>query len=207
MAAILLVPLFLYGSTAGDYWKALNAVAGSAILVIGCVVVGALYNIFKLRDRNIAPSMARISDNIIDRLVGMGEGEPDLKERVADLRSSRKVVSVVFYGLVDSNPTLTVKSQNIFMNGLFLSTTADFCSWAQILTIVYLVAALLTLTWWFGLLAFALAISYLVAHRWVLPRVEERHIELGNEQLDYIEANMRADACDRLRGLLDTMAH
>lgn len=162
------------------------------------VLLGALYIIFNLRRFAWRESHRKINDNIKDRLLAPCLHDALIEGANDSLRTGNALMHV-FYKLVDRDPSLTEKANRVRFNGLLWSTVADLTTVGTLGALLYLFAFAIT-DEFHQLLMFALlALVALLAHFILMPVVTRRHIELSDDQLEFIVQHYRADLCADIR--------
>ena len=165
-------------------------------LSVAAVVLGALYYILDGRQLAWRSFLTKIQDNIKDRLLDECGGLSATERE--ELRKGRTLMNQ-FYLFVDRDPSLIEKAKRVRFNGIFLSSLADCSTIGGIGCVVYLVANLVThrVDW----LAIAVVLGVLFAvSQWVLlPVVTRKHLELSDDQLEFIAQHHGEELCDDLR--------
>lgn len=160
-------------------------------LPIAAIVFSLFYNVLNVRYYSNASFHREVTTNIESRL--WQTAHPNTARPVA---WTDKLARDLFYHLVDKDPSLTARSQNIYFNGFVWTTIAD--ARAVSLLVLFMTLGMLlsspsnstALTGaGLNLLVFCLSFpgSYLVT---------KKHIQLGNEQLDYIVAHYSNEVRD-----------
>lgn len=167
------------------------------LLVIVVVVLGGLYYAFDVRGPFLRDSLRRIRNNIRDQLLAPFEDDDTIAPAAARLRKGRTLLHI-FYHFVDNDESLKQKAKRVYFNGLIWSTTADVMA---VSTVSALLSLLLYIasgrTHYLGLTAVFWAI-YVLSAQVILPRVTKRHIELGDNQLEFILVHYRDELRTRL---------
>lgn len=199
---IMLEGIPLYQLTTGEQITLFQGYE-NAVAVVGAVlayVIGSLYNLFNSRSVFNRSSHEKITMNIKKRVLQIGRTRPLSDAERTELLEGRKLLDV-FYNLIDSNESLKERARLVRNNGLIWSTCADLTVVGTCFACLYLPAGLLYfyppfLKWGMGAAAVAL-LSGLLLH----PLAEKRHIELSNDQLDFIDTNLQKEARSRIDAL------
>lgn len=165
------------------------------------IIIGSLFGTLKIRSMRNRKTHKEINDNIKSRLITEGLAEEKTEEEIAKVKNSRELMHV-FYHIIDNDESLKEKSKLVRDNGLIWTSTADiailscFFSWVYLLMILILgVDGLLVSS---GLMIGSIGlISGEVLH----PRTVKEHINLGNQQIDFILTNHRDELQRRVTGL------
>lgn len=194
------LPLFAYVTNStidfseGLQWSTLGL--GLAV----ATVIGYAYNLYCFRAVFNRRSHTRITDNIKRRLLDMGRTAPLTPERRTALLSSGQLM-LVFYSLVDTNNTLQERAKLVRSNGIVWSSIADAVVLGAVFCVLYLPIWYVTkdeqfLTWSIASGGIAL-LAALILH----PAAEKRHIALGNDQLNFIESQLKPELIKKVDAL------
>ena len=143
-------------------------------------------------------AIRRINGNIHHQLLAACSEDSLVASANETLRSGRTLMHI-FYKFVDRDPTLQEKAKRVRFNGLLLTTVEDVSTTFLAGTVAYLVAFSVTDAFHHAVIAGFLLFVGLLAHFVLLPRLIETHLDLSNEQLEFIVQNYRADLCADLR--------
>jgi hypothetical protein len=168
----------------------LTHLLGGGVIAYG---LGAIYNLFCLRAVFNGRSHARIGANIKSRLLSIGRTQPLTDARREELLRGKELMDV-FYALVDSQESLKVRAKMVMENGIVWSSIADFVVLGIMFAALYFPLSFIVdyrpfLDWAIVATAAALVAGF-VLH----PLAERKHIRLGNDQLDFIETQMKPQA-------------
>jgi hypothetical protein len=195
-----LVPLYTYwtGTPLSELKKGDWLIAG--IVSVAAYAVGMLYNVYCVRALFNRKSHARITENIKQRLLAIGCTTPLTEERRQALLTKSGLMDT-FYALVDSKESLKEKAKLVRDNGLLWSSIADITVLGILFACLYLPLWCFTrhstFLYW-GTTSTVLALLCgLVFH----PRAEARHIQLSNEQLNFIETQMKDEVKEKVNAL------
>jgi hypothetical protein len=152
------------------------------------IVLGAVYYALGLRNVFFERPIQQ-SREISSGLVSEFDADPDISPHAQKLVENRNVIQV-FYGFVDSNPSLTEKSNNVRANGLVLSSFADAA-------IISLLAALVYLACWSSPSVLLCTRVWPLCSRSVLsrflflPRITKIHLDYSNtsDRLHHYESS------------------
>jgi hypothetical protein len=194
---LVLPPLFLETwdvSALAERFASLDLLRDSVVVI----VLGALYAVLNLRKPALRSSLLRINDNIKDSMLRSCSGHTDILRAATKLRSGRTLMHV-FYKFIDRDPTLQEKAKRVRFNGLIWTSVADIATIGLLGAVTYLIA--------FGIddrshylgMSLACAMAFLVSYFLLLPLVVRHHIDLSNEQLEFIDQQFRRDLCTELR--------
>lgn len=165
------------------------------------IIIGSFFGTLKIRSLRNDSTHKRINENIKSRLLAEGLTEERTDEEKESVKNS-KLLMHVFYHLIDNDESLKEKAKLVRDNGLIWTSTADvailgcFFSWLYfILILVFGADGLLVSS---GLMIGSIGfISGAILH----PRTVNEHISLGNEQIDFILTNHKAELQRRVTGL------
>lgn len=152
--------------------------------------LGVLYHMSNIRGYFLKDSLSQIHENIKNKLLAPFKKKQNIYKYQDKLRHG-KVLLDCFYKLIDNNETLKEKAKNVHYNGLIWSSVADtsalsavavllyFCVWIVSTTTAYLI--------WF-LIFFVL---HLLSSRILMPVITRKHIEVSNDQLEFIKLHLK----------------
>lgn len=152
------------------------------------VVVGTFYYLFEVRNIVTGYSHKRIDLNIKNNIIKLYPG--NLTDEQLQFLFQKNRLKDIFYKIVDNDESLKTKAKNVYFNGLIWTSTADYF----IISLVFAVAFLVTIPFDPNkknelLIGAFLTVSsgfiFLGLH--VLSVL--RHIQLSNEQIEYIETH------------------
>ena len=195
-----LVPLYTYwtGTPLSELSKGDWLLAG--VMSVVAYAVGMLYNVYCVRALFNRKSHSRITENIKQRLLAMGRTAPIPDEMRQALLTGSALMDT-FYSLVDSKDSLKEKAKLVRDNGLAWSSIADVVVLGALFACLYLplwYSTKYSLLLYWGAISGALALlSALFFH----PRAERRHITLSNEQLDFIQTQMKDEVETKVNSL------
>jgi hypothetical protein len=116
------------------------------------------------------------------------------------LREDRRLLDV-FYHFTDNKESLKERAKGVYLNGLLWSTMADAMAAALFLAFTSIVVYLL---FWrdYYLVAAIVALALYALAAWALmPLVVRRHIELGNEQINFMRTLYESELRSQLENL------
>lgn len=195
-----LVPLYTYwtGTHLGELSKGDWLLAG--VMSVVAYAIGMLYNVYCIRALFNRNSHKRITENIKQRLLSIGRTAPITDEKRQALLAGSALMDT-FYALIDSKDSLKEKAKLVRDNGLAWSSIADIVVLGVVFACLYLPLWLFThyfLFLYWGAISGVLALaSALLFH----PRTERRHIALSNEQLDFIQTQMKEEVQAKVNSL------
>lgn len=196
---ILLVfpPLFLPTLDASALWK---RVSSTKVLFDSfvAVVIGSLYIILNARRVALKSSLASIDNNIKDKLLETCLPDPVISRKVSRLKQGRTLMHV-FYRLVDNDPTLQEKAKRVRFNGLLWSTAADLMTVSALGSVAYTIGFMVTDRVHHLLLMLSLMALFVVAKFGLMPIITRKHIDISNEQLEFIRLYFRTNLCNELK--------
>lgn len=182
-----------------DLSQFLLSLTGLGYLVIVCAI-GGLYNIIGVRGLFLGDSLLLIQANIKQKLTVPFYAEDPIRAKIESLTEGRQLMNV-FYRIIDNDESLKSKSQDVYFNGLLWSTTADVMALTSFAIPVYLMAYLFNPLSHYPLMALVLSVIYLFAALFLMPKVTSKHIELSNDQLDFILQHHRDELHKQLLDL------
>ena len=171
--------------------------------VVVAYVIGAVFDGLKIRSIRTDKSYKHITDNIKLKLIEYGLTIKIDRGKIEEIKSSRKLLDI-FYYFIDNDESLKEKSKLVKDNGLMWTSTADiailgcFFCWLYFMLSIFLEPKLLLVL--SGLVVgFIGFISGVVLH----PIFVKKHIDLGNEQIEFIVTNKKNDLQDKVTGLFE----
>jgi len=193
---ILTVASLLFRTSLQDLPELLRSVEGLVYLVV-VLPICYVYDIMNIRGLFLRRSHSQIDANIKERLIAPFRSEAVITEGIESLSQGRRLLNL-FYSIVDKDESLKSKTQDVYLNGLLWSSTADLMAVSSLFVPVYVIAYLLKSVPHYLPVALGLCIVYVFAARVAMPRVTSRHIELSNDQLDFILEHHREDVYHEL---------
>lgn len=157
------------------------------------IVIGVAYRFSGIRERVNRQYFDRVNENIRSSLVRIS-GHVDNIEKF-----SWKKIRRVFYDLVDNDESLKVLSRQVMFNGLFWTSAADLTA----ISSIFLGAGLFAVLSGYSSAIYASIFYFfcgLVGFVWS-RLTTNRHLALGNEQLEQIEQKYAKAAQDKVRAL------
>lgn len=164
------------------------------------ILLGSIYYQLNIRYFLIKWSGYLIDKNIFTKLVTIHGGNvPDNQKNF--IKSDRKYMSI-FYRILDNDESLKKKTNNVYFNGIFWTSTADSAILSFIFGLIYYYwlpdvgnAAILSKMF------FVISIASLILH--VLSVMT--HIKLSNDQLNFIAIHKKLDVIKSIDDVLSQM--
>jgi hypothetical protein len=192
---VILLPL-LQPSFDASGFLTLSLNKDSIVYLLVVFFFGGIYYIFNPRDYVMRSSIARINENIKNRLLLPFQDNQEVKKRLPTLREGNKVMDI-FYTFVDNDKVLTERAKQVHFNGLIMSTIADLRLMSVFATIIYTGAYLIAFKILFAEIAIGCLGLFIVTF-WLLPVVAKGHIGMSNYQIDYVVDHFRKELLDQL---------
>ncbi len=186
-----------------DTLKGVDLSRQNFIFYITPIVLGAIYYALRLRDLFFKKPIQIIQKNIRDRLVSEFDRDADISPYSDRLRENKKIIQV-FYKFIDSNPSLTEKSNNVRANGLVLSSFADACVISLFASLLYGALLLVSFSFYYLFLLILSLIAFTSCYFLMLPSTTELHLDYSNSQIDFIITNLHDELKEALIGLIKT---
>tara|TARA_A100000171_G_C2080704_1_gene119565 strand:+ start:248 stop:841 length:594 start_codon:yes stop_codon:yes gene_type:complete len=149
------------------------------------LVIGFLYYALPIRKTVNRRFHEKVCDNLVAKLVAAADLES------AAPKYTWKQIRPFFFSIVDADPSLTIKSKLAYSNGYLWTTAAD----ARAVSVVYLCLAIFLAVLGkeeaVGASIVFLALflmTYFLSHF-----LTEKHIEIGNEQVEIISLKYREE--------------
>lgn len=197
---IMILPLFQETFSLESLKKAFDSISGGVLYMIIVAGVGGLYYISDIRGIFLRESLYRIHQNIKLGLLGLCYDDAEIMGAFKKLMEGRTLI-LVFYGFIDKDESLKEKAKNVYFNGLVWSTVADITALSAIGLIIYLIGFFVAGRSHFLWIALAAAVLHLFCEFACMPRVTNKHIDLGSEEIEHIGIHCRAELNKRLREL------
>ena len=191
---LLVIPLLFsqYNLTFDSIISSLGTLGAIVSLIVSVVfirfvipVLGALYQIARIRGRLLRKSQRQIDENIKRRLLSLYESDLTIAENADWLSQGRRLLNV-FYDFIDNKQSLKERAKGVYLNGLYWSSAADLTAISSLTAIVCLGIYLLNQRVYYlvfcGLCLLTGLLSWLF-----IPMLARRHIKLGNEQIEFIQ--------------------
>lgn len=194
------LPLF---NAFGESFEINKGLLSYSFLILIAVAIGAFYRISNIRYFITNYSHKKIDLNITESLAKIYPKE--LTQEQHNFLKEKRRLKNIFYYIIDNDPSLTAKSQNVYLNGALWTSTADafiislFCSIVCLIVGAgYLKSSHIVL--WSLILAGIGIISFLLHILTVF-----QHINISNDQLEYIETNKRNQVETKIDEVLQQM--
>lgn len=164
-------------------------------------VIGTFFSNLKIRKLRNDKTHAEINENIKNKFLANGLTKSVSEEDIQKVKASRQLM-YIFYHFIDNDESLKEKSKLVRDNGLTWTSTADVailsCVFAWLYFIFILFLGPVTLFVYSGLLIGSIGLlSGVILH----PLSVKNHIELGDEQLEFIFANYKEELKEKVNGL------
>ncbi len=196
---ILIPPLFLKTLDVPSFLKtfaSLQVLSDSA----AAIVLGSLYIILDIRRFAWRKPVNLINDNIKDFLLIACDQDPAVSAAAARLREGRTLMNV-FYRFIDRDASLQEKAKRVRFNGLLWSSVADLITIAALGILAYLVAFAVSQRTYQLALAGVLTLVLVIGRFLLMPAVTQRHMQLSNDQLEFMRQNYRTEVCGEIARL------
>ncbi|WP_127018620.1 hypothetical protein [Flagellimonas beolgyonensis] len=156
-----------------------------SFLVIPALIIGSIYNMLDLRFFITGYSHRKIDLNITSSLLKIYNKDVT-QEQLNFLKNKR--LKHIFYNIVDNDASLTAKSQLVYSNGIFWTSTADIFLISIFASLIYIAIGVPmgnVKLWSYGILLAGIGLLSFLFHLLTVFR----HINLSNDQLEYIETH------------------
>jgi hypothetical protein len=167
------------------------------------IILGAIYHAIGLRKIFFKKPINIIRKNIRDRLVSKFDDHPVISSYSEKLKENDNIIEI-FYGFVDTNPSLTEKSNNVRFNGVFLSSFADACVISIFAFLFYLAMCIFSFSYYYLIFLILSAIVFFSSYSLFLPNTTKRHLSYSNSQIDFITTNLHDNLREALEKLIKT---
>lgn len=173
-----------------------------SFLIIPALAIGAVYHMYDARFTVTSISHRKIDLNITSSLLKI-YNKTITQEEHNFLKKKR--LKHIFYNIVDNDASLSAKSQLVYFNGIFWTSTADLFILSIFSSIVYFVLGYWVLNseflWHTGLIFIGLAAFSFCLHMLSIIK----HYKLSNDQIEYIETHFKADLTNKIDSSLAEM--
>jgi len=162
---------------------------------IPVLITGLFYYVFPLRSWANKRFYNRVNENLRSKLVDIAGVEDNEK------KLSWKRVKNSFYDLIDNDATLTTRSQRVMFNGFIWTTIAD----VRVFSLIFFILSAIL---WFSDIerSHYLLILFFLVGLISLPLSEfvtQKHIRLGDDQIEFIRGKYQTKVTAELRQLLN----
>jgi len=182
--------------------KAIDLSKKSFIFYIIPVILGAIYYALGLRNLFFKKPVQTIQQNIRDRLVSGFDNDPAISPYSDRLKENRKIIQI-FYRFVDSDPSLTEKSNNVRANGVILSSFADACVTSIFAMLMYGVLLVFFLSFYYLFLLMISVVAFISSYYLFLPNMTGIHLDYSNSQIDFIITNLHDELGKAIEKLIE----
>lgn len=165
------------------------------------IIIGSFFGTLKIRNLRNSVTHKKINDNIKNRLIKEGLTKDKSEEEINAVKTSKELMHV-FYHLIDNDESLKEKSKLVRSSGLIWTSTADVAILGCFFSWLYFVMILL-----FGpnnlLVVAGLMIGFigLISGAIFHPLATKEHINLGNEQINFIVTIHKKDLQNHINEL------
>ncbi|MCB0700741.1 MAG: hypothetical protein H6551_05360 [Chitinophagales bacterium] len=169
--------------------------------LVVALVFGGLYHMLNVRHLITNRSYKQIDLNIKNSLLKIYDGQLSDDERKKLIQNNS--IKNIFYKIIDNDESLKKKSQQVYFNGLFWTSTADAFIISIISSLIYFISAFVfhdlktVFISWSSILLLLTGISYFLH----LLSINS-HIKLSNDQLSYIEQHYAGQVNQYINELL-----
>lgn len=164
------------------------------------VALAFLYNSVRLRERMNESFFKAVNQNLVDKLTAPFAANP-MVPRPLQWRHVRPV----FYSIIDGDPSLTHQASRAYFNGALWTSAADLRVISLIGILVFVGVLFLGnlfpgLTFPYGKVVGAILVCIFLAGISfpISAAITRRHIEIGNEQVEFILAKYRENLRQQL---------
>jgi hypothetical protein len=152
------------------------------------IVLGVLYNSFDIRYNVTNYTHKKIDLNIKNHIINLYNGS--LSPNQTQFLFQKNRLKQIFYKIIDNDPSLSIKKNNVFFNGLLWTSFADifiitlFSSFLFILYGIFGSYETDNILKYSGVLLIISLLSLLMHFQAFL-----KHVKLSNDQIEFIETN------------------
>lgn len=162
---------------------------------------GSIIYSFEVRHEYHTKFLDQTDENIKTKFLEMFKSESHIQDQSDFLKEGHKMVQV-FYSLVDNDKSLTIKSKDIFLNGLFWSFSVNAAIFSALGFYVYLFALYFYSNSIYASLVVVSTFTFYISKYIFMPLVTYRHIQRSNDQIEFISVNLKNDLQKKLTSLL-----
>jgi len=202
MFIISFLPLFLKDLTLQSLGTSLKSIDGLQYLII-IFTFGAIYYIVDyilgLQKYFFQKSRDKINDNIKNKLIKICNNVPEVLIVENKLRKDRTLMHI-FYHFIDNDESLKDKANGVRLNGLILSSLSDLAIISLLMIVIYFHFFIYFHNAKY-LVLIAIALFAFLVSRLPIPKITEKHINMSNEQLEFIELIYRKDLQQKLKDI------
>jgi hypothetical protein len=159
--------------------------------------IGGLYYTFGMREYILRSEVSYVHYNIHRKLLEPFRNDVIISDAQDRLRKGQILLDI-FYSLVDNDESLKERAKNIQLNGLVWTSVMDVTVTGIIASTIYIVLAVAIPRLDYLVAAIIYGALAAFAHRFLLPRLTQRHIVLSDEQLMYITTQKKKDLYAKL---------
>lgn len=163
------------------------AIVDIVYFIIIVFALGVIYHLFNFRSPFFRSSLEKINSNIKSSLLKPFKDDQEISNKSEALKEGKTLMGI-FYSIVDNDNSLKAKAKNVYFNGIFLSSVADLIPISFLAIGMHSACYLIWKSNYYLTLIFVWLVIYILAYV-LLPKVTKKHIDLSNEQLDFIRTN------------------
>ena len=195
MIFLFAIPLFQDELSPSGAVSSLNVLQGAVYLLV-IAFLGGIYYFFNFRSWANRWSEEKIRANIKTKLLEPFKNDAAISASFDKLKQGRGLLNV-FYGYIDNDLSLKEKTKLVYWNGAFWSTVADIRVIGAIAFFVYIGAYIIRGNPSHFIVSLIMAGLFMLSFL-LMPIITKRHMELGNDQIDYILLKYKDDLKDKL---------
>lgn len=172
-----------------------------SFLIIIALVIGVIYHFLDFRFFITNTSHRKIDLNIVNSLLKIYKN-PVSQDEHNYLKNKR--LKHIFYNFIDKDESLSAKSQLIYFNGLLWTSTADLVILSIFSCIVFFICGLCFNK---NLILLSVAYAFIALLAFCFHSLTvKKHLELSNDQLEYIETHYQSDLTSKIETSLKQFA-
>lgn len=184
------IPLFNPKPDIAEIIDKLTLLATGTYMVVA-FTIGAFYYTLNIRYYFLRQSLGAIHENIKEKLLEPFKNTPSIYNHKEKLKAGNILINNCFYPLIDNNETLKEKAKNVHLNGLIWTTIADISAISIIYCLINFACWLVLTNTHFIIWSIIFLLVYILFSQIGMKRITSLHIEKSNEQLDFIQINLK----------------
>ena len=183
--------------------QSINIIKGTWQFILA-VIFGAIYYCLHLRNIFFIKPIQEIVNNIKDKLLSPFQNNNLIQNHIIELKSNRTLLHI-FYNFIDNDQSLKEKAKNVYYNGLFLSSSADVAILSLLSSPIAIILFLVNKTIYHLYLSIIFTIIFFISRFVILPILKKTHIDLSNEQLEYIDVHFKEELQEKIINRINSL--
>ena len=178
-----------------------------SIITFICFIFAFFYTAMKMRNRFWIPELEKyVGLQIKTELIKLAPDDLQIKDEERKELVEKEIwkkLTGVFWEAIDSDPTLCAQKEHFYVNGVLYTTSIDMFLILPFISVINVVAFnFFRANPLFLYSAIMCLVITLISRYLALPSCRKRHLELSNEQLDFLRRKKKKFISNRFREII-----